>query len=112
MSDEIKSAEIENETAEPKKRRGGRKPMTAEEKEAAAKVRAAEKAKADNLKPAYVLQYQEAEISLDDLAEAAKAAFHAEKKRTLVTELKLYIKPEEHAAYYVVNGTFSGKLDI
>ena len=86
--------------------------MTAEEKKAAAQVRATEKAKADNLKPAYVLQYQEAEISLDDLAEAAKAAFRAEKKRTLVTDLKLYIKPEEYAAYYVVNGMFSGKLDM
>ena len=109
MSDKIKT---ENRATEPKKRRGGRKPMTAEEKEAAAQTRAAEKAKADNLKPTYVLQYQENEISLDNLAEAAKAAFHAEKKRTLVTELKLYIKPEEHAAYYVVNGTFSGKLDM
>ena len=110
MSDEIKTAEIE--VTEQKKRRGGRRPMTAEEKEAAARARAAEKAKADNLKPAYVLQYQEADIPLDNLAEAAKAAFRAEKKRTLVTDLKLYIKPEEHAAYYVVNGTFSGKLDI
>ena len=109
MSDEIKT---ENEATEQKKRRGGRKPMTAEEREAAAQARAAEKAKADNLKPAYILQYQEREIPLDDLAEAAKAAFHAEKKRTLVTELKLYIKPEEHAAYYVVNDTFSGKLDM
>ena len=109
MSNEIKT---ENKATEPKKRRGGRKPMTAEEREAAAQARAAKKARADNLKPSYTLQYQEGEISLDDLAEAAKAAFHAEKKRTLVTELKLYIKPEEHAAYYVVNGTFSGKLDI
>ena len=86
--------------------------MTAEEKEAAAKVRAAEKEKADNLKPTYVLQYQDTEISLEELAEAAKAAFRAEKKRTLVTDLKLYLKPEERSAYYVVNGTFSGRLDI
>ena len=112
MSDEIKTGEMENEAAEPKKRRGGRKPMTVEEKEAAAKIRVAEKAKADNLKPAYILQYQDAEISLDDLADAAKTAFRAEKKRTLITELKLYVKPEERAAYYVVNGTFSGKLDM
>ena len=109
MSDEIYTL---NEGTVPKKRRGGRRPMTAEEKEAAAQVRVAEKAKADNLKPTYVLQYQEAEISLEDLAEAAKAAFHAVKKRTLVTELKIYVKPEERAAYYVVNGTFSGKLDV
>ena len=109
MSDEINTL---HESQEPKKRRGGRRPMTAEEKEAAAQVRAAEKAKADNLKPTYVLQYQETEISLDDLAEAAKAEFHMEKKRTRITELEIYVKPEEHAAYYVVNGMFSGKLDI
>ena len=107
MSDEIKT-----EAMEPKKRRGGRRPMTAEEKEAAAQARAAEKAKADNLKPDFILQYHDAEISLDGLAEAAKAAFRAEKKRTLVTELKIYLKPEERTAYYVVNGTFSGKLDM
>ena len=107
MSDEIK-----NEAAEPKKRRGGRKPMTAAEKEAAALLRAEAKAKADSLKPAYILQYQGEDIDLDTVAEAAKAAFRAEKKRTLVTDLKLYIKPEEHAAYYVINDSFSGKLEL
>ena len=106
------SDEMNTEAMEAKKRRGGRKPMTAEEKEAAAKLRAAEKAKADNLKPEYVLQFHEKEIYLDELAEAAKAAFKAEKKRTLVTDLKIYLKPEEHAAYYVVNGSFSGKLEM
>ena len=55
MSNEIKT---ENKATEPKKRRGGRKPMTAEEREAAAQARAAKKAKADNLKPSYTLQYQ------------------------------------------------------
>ena len=107
MSDEIK-----NETAEPKKRRGGRKAMTAEEKEAAAKIRAAEKEKADHLKPSFVLQYQGEDIDLDGIADAAKAAFKAEKKRTLVTDLKIYLKPQERVAYYVVNGSFSGKLDM
>ena len=103
-------AEQSNETV--KKSRGGRKPMSAEEKAAAAKLRAAEKEKAANLKPSYILQYQEAEIELDALAEAAKAAFRAEKKRTLVTDLKLYLKPEERAAYYVINGEYSGKLEL
>ena len=106
------SDEMNTEAMEARKRRGGRKPMTAEEKEAAAKLRAEEKAKADNLKPEFVLQFQEKEINLDELAEAAKAAFKAEKKRTLVTDLKIYLKPEEHAVYYVVNGGFSGKLEM
>ena len=108
MSDEIIA-----EGTEVKKRRGGRKPMTPEEKEAARKLRSEEKERAERLQPSYVLQYQNAEINLADLAEAAKAAFRAERKRTLVTDLKLYIKPEEGAAYYVINdGMYSGRLDL
>lgn len=96
---------------EPKeKKRPGRRPMTAQEKEAAAKLRAAEKEKAEHLKPEFLMQYQGAEVDLTALAEAAKADFRSEKKRTLITELKLYIKPEEHMAYYVVNGSHEGKL--
>ena len=39
------------------KKRGGRKPMTAEEKAAAAKARAESKAKAASLKPTVVVQF-------------------------------------------------------
>lgn len=94
------------------KKRAGRKPQTQAEKEAAAKLRAAEKAKAENLKPELVLQYQGAETDLTALAEAAKAEFRALHKRTRVTELKIYVKPEDQAAYYVINGTFEGKLPL
>lgn len=99
--------------AEPQeKKRPGRRAQTAEEKAAAAKLRAAEKAKAENLKPELVLQYQGAETDLGALAEAAKAAFREAHKRTLVTSLKLYVKPEDQMAYYVVNESFEGKLPL
>ena len=88
----------------------GRRPMTAEEKDAAAKLRAAEKEKAANLKPELMMQYQGAEVALADLIEAAKADFHSVKKRTLITDLKLYIKPEERMAYYVINEDHEGKI--
>ena len=39
------------------------------------------------------MQYQGAEVALADLIEAAKADFHSVKKRTLITDLKLYINP-------------------
>lgn len=94
------------------KKRPGRKPMTPEEKAAAAKVRAEEKAKADNLKPELFVQFQGAETDLNTLVEAAKVDFHTAKKRTLVTGLKLYIKPEEHIAYYVINGEHEGKVSF
>lgn len=92
------------------KRKSGRKPMTAEEKEAAAKIRAQEKAKAENLKPEFIVQYQGDDIDLTALAEAAKADFRQTKKRTLITELKLYVKPEEHMVYYVINGSTNGSI--
>lgn len=92
------------------KRKPGRQPMSAEEKEAAAKARAAEKAKADNLKPELFVQYQDGEVEIASLVEAAKADFHKTKKRTLVTDMKLYIKPEERTAYYVINGAYEGKI--
>ena len=98
--------------SEPKeKRRPGRPPMTAEEKEAAAKARAAEKKKADNLIPELILQYQGSEENLTALVEIAKTEFRSIKKRTLITDLKFYIKPEEHTAYYVINGSYEGKIE-
>lgn len=105
-------ANIETTNKPTEKRRPGRKPMSAEEKEAAAKLRAVEKEKADNLKPELILQYQGTDVNMAALAEAAKADFHSQKKRTRVTDLKLYIKPEEHTAYYVINGSVEGKISF
>ena len=98
--------------AEKEKKRPGRKPMSPEEKAAAAEARAAEKAKADNLKPEIIVQYQGSDIALETLVDAAKADFHTSKKRTLVTDMKLYVKPEDSMAYYVINGTFEGKISL
>lgn len=92
------------------KAKGGRKPMTPEEKETAAKARVLEKEKAQNMRPEIFVQYQGGEVGMDALTEAVKASFHGEKKRTLITSLKMYVKPEEHTVYYVVNETIEGKL--
>ena len=91
-------------------KRPGRKRLTPEEKEAAAKARAAEKKKADNLNPELILQYQSGDVNLNALVEAAKANFRAEKKRTRITGMRLYIKPEEGMIYYVVNDKFNGSI--
>ena len=99
----------DNVTVEKKaKGRGGRKPMTPEQKAA----RAAEKAKADNLKLEFIIQYQGNDIALDTLVDAAKVDFHASKKRTLITALKLYVKPEDSMVYYVINDKFEGKVSF
>jgi len=91
-----------NKTNEPKiKARPGRKPMTPEEKEAAAKLRAAEKGKADNLKVEFVLQYQGAEVDMEALAECVSDVSHVDEKR-LVTEAE-YI--EDYKSDNVVSCT-------
>lgn len=99
--------------AEPEaKKKGGRKPMTAEKKAAAAKARAESKAKADNLKPTVIVQFQGTDVDLDTLVAAAKADFRQAKKRTPITNLKLYVKPEERTAYYVINEKFNGSVSF
>ena len=92
------------------KKRGGRKPMTAQEKAEAAKKREEEKAKADNLVPLLVLQYQGAEVDTAALIEAAKREFKSQHKRTLITSFQMYLKPEENTAYYVINGSITGAV--
>lgn len=92
------------------KKKPGRPPMTEAEKKAAAKARAAERKKADNLKPELILQYQGSEIDMSALIESARTDFHSKRKRTLITAIKLYVKPEEHMAYYVINENHEGKI--
>ncbi len=74
--------------------------------------RAADKATKGESAPVVYVQYQGTEEKVEDLIAAAKAAFSAEHSRTRVTDLKLYIKPEERAAYYVINEKFAGRVDF
>ena len=95
---------------EPKKRRGGRKPFTAEQRAAAAKAREEVKQKAANLIPEVHVQYQDSDADMQTLITAAREDFRTVKKRMRITDMKLYVKPEERTAYYVINGEFSGKV--
>ena len=95
-----------------KNRRGGRKPYTEAQKAEAARKRAEKKAQAENLTPAVLVQYQDTEADVNALVDAAKSDFKAVKKRTRITSLSLYIKPEERMAYYVVNDDFTGNLSF
>lgn len=106
-----KAADKAQKAEEPKvKKKPGRQPLTAEAKKTAAKVRAMVKKKAVHLKPELIVQYQDSEVNMDTLVEAAKADFHEKKKRTPITDLRLYVKPEERTAYYVINEEYEGKV--
>lgn len=96
-STDRKPAEVTTSKAKP-----GKKSTSPEEKATAAK--------ANNLQPEIVLQYQGAEVKMTTLADAAQANFHKENGDILVTDLKLYVKPEEGTAYYVINEEFKGQI--
>lgn len=51
--------------------------MTPDEKAAAAKVRAAKNEQANHMKPEIILQFQDTDISMDALVEAAKQDFRS-----------------------------------
>ena len=107
----VMEQEVMEEAAAGKKPRKPRRKMTPEEREAAAVKRAERKAQAESMKPAVYVQFEGAEAVIDDLIEAAVADFRKEKKRAQIIEFKLYVKPEERAAYYVINGAYDGKIE-
>ena len=75
-----------------------------------AKAREAGREAASAVTPIVYVQYGDKEIECDDLVERAKADFRANNKGG-VRSCKLYIKPEENTAYYVISGK-EGKIDI
>ena len=119
-------AEIEADAkkAAAKAKRDAKKAAAAAEKVAATAVQATKDAVAEGKQvaeklsrtrvpvPEIVVQYAGDEIGTAALTDAAVAQFKSSHKRTKITEFKLYVKPEDRAAYYVINGDFSGKIDF
>ena len=61
--------------------------------------------------PTVVVQFAGQEVSMDTVIENAKKAFEAEgNKVSSIKEIQIYVKPEEYAAYYVINGEFTGRV--
>lgn len=63
-------------------------------------------------KPEYYVQFNGREINMEELSAKAKALFREENKRTAVLSCRIYLKPEDNAAYYVVNDTFFGRISL
>ena len=62
-------------------------------------------------KEAVAVQFAGKEYNVDAVVEAAKADFKANNKGCL-RSINVYIKPEDNAAYYVVNGKVQGKVEL
>ncbi len=62
--------------------------------------------------PEIVLQYSGTEVGAAELTDAAIAQFSSARKRVKIKDIKLYVKPEDRAAYYVINGKYTGKVEF
>ena len=87
------------------------------EKKAPAKKPAAKKtpskkaAKTDVKKETVMVQFAGKEFDVDSIVELARADFKANNKGC-VRSINVYVKPEDSAAYYVVNGKIQGKVEL
>ena len=104
-NEEVKVSAKAETKADPKK--PGRKPAA---KKAAAPAKAEKKAPAKAVKPVItsVLQVAGNEFDFDKVVKAVEGL----KKKNEGKSLEIYIKPEDNAIYYVVNGKGGKKIDI
>ena len=96
--------------AEPKKEAAKKETVKKETVKKAAPAKKATTKKA--VEPAVVVQFGGQEVNMATVIENAKKAFEAEgNKVSSIKEIQIYVKQEEYAAYYVINGV-SGKINL
>lgn len=60
-----------------------------------------------------ILEFHSYSVEMSKVQEAVKADYIAAgNKATGFKNVKIYVKPEDNAAYYVVNDQFSGRVDL
>ena len=105
-----KKAAAKKETAEavPKKTAAKKAAAPKAEKAPAARKTAAKKASEANV----YIQFAGNQVAAKDILEAAKMAFAEANEGVEIKTIELYVKPEEGAAYYVVNGVGGDDMKI
>ena len=85
----------------------------AAEKKTAAKKTTAAKKKAE-LKTELFLQFAGKEFTEKDILQKVKDVWTKTLKNKVgdMKDVKIYLKPEESAAYYVINGETTGKVEL
>ena len=92
-------------TAAPAAQEAEKKPAAKTRKAPAKRTPAAKKTAAPQV--SLTLQYMGKELSQEDMVAAVKAQCGED-----IKTLELYVKPEDQAVYYVVNGENTGKVDL
>lgn len=88
------------------------KKKTAAAAKAAETVETVKKTVAPKKADEIFVQFAGREFDVVAAVAAAKAAFKASEGRKAIKTCQVYVKPEENAAYYVINGDFTGKVEL
>ena len=82
-----------------------------EVKKAEPKTAAKKPAAKKEIKTEIVLQYGEKEVNTKDMIASVKKEWTKQKhKISEIKNIELYVKPEDYAVYYVINGEHTGKI--
>lgn len=77
------------------------------------RTKTAKKAAKEELKPEVYVEYQGNSALVETAIEKAKEQFVAAGHRvSSIKSLQIYLKPEDYAAYYVINQKTAGKVDL
>lgn len=86
------------------------KKVEKEVKKTASKVKKTVAAKKE-IKTDIVLQYGEKEVNTKEMIAAVKKEWTKSKHKVAdIKSIELYVKPEDYAVYYVINGDTTGKI--
>ncbi len=97
---------VEKEPVVTEKKKASKKPV---EKKASARTETKKVEKKDEV----FVQFAGEEYVVEEVMEKAKAAYVAEGHRaSAIKSVRLYIKPEERKAYYVINDKAAGSIEL
>ena len=78
----------------------------------AQKKPAAKRSTRKSTKVELFIEYNGVQVSSDHIIENVKATYAANGGKSDAKSLKIYLKPEDNAAYYVVDEDTSEKMDV
>lgn len=102
----VEAPVVEEKKAAPVAKTAETKKTTAAKTTKAAKTEAEVEVKAE-----VVVEFAGVQVSVDEVIENVKKTFAAESNEE-IKSVKVYLKPEDHTAYYVINETIQGQMDV
>lgn len=59
-----------------------------------------------------ILQFGENEVSMADISDKVRQSWQESGNEGELREIKIYVKPEDNKAYYVINGEIAGDVPL